>query len=111
MSNSNQAVGQLWQEDGVGTNSGVTVTKAAASGATAGLKHYIKAVQVSGDAAATVILKQGTTVILTIRHAAAFEATYEFPAPLVSAENALVSCAISASTSNCEANMQGYTAK
>ena len=110
MSNSQQSVGQLWQVDGVGTNSGVTVTKAAASGATLGQKHYIRAIQVSGDAAATVILKQGTTVIFTIRYAAAFVDSIPFPVPLVSAANALVSCAISASTSNSEANMQGYTA-
>jgi len=108
MSNSQQAVGQLWQEDAVGTSAGVTATKTASSD---NLKHYVTGVQCSGDGAATVIIKQGTTVIYTKRFAAAFVMSEDFRVPLVSAVNALVSCAISASTTNSEANMQGYTAK
>lgn len=99
--------GQIWQEDGVGTNSGVTITKAAI----AGQKHYATGVQCSGDAAATVVITQGSTVVYTKRFAAAFTLSESFVTPLVTATNALIKVVISASTSNCEANMQGYTAK
>lgn len=95
-----------WAEDGVGTNAGVTVTHAAA----AGNIHRVAAIQCSGDAAAVVTVESpAATVLYTKRFAAAFNMSEQFPVPIAGSDGGAVLVKISASTANCEANIQGYT--
>ena len=92
---------------GVGTNAGVTVTQAAS-----GTKTYeVTGIQVSGDTAALVTIESPSgTILFKKRYAAAFNDNVSFGfAPIAGAVGAAVLVKISASTSNCEANIQGYS--
>ena len=94
---------------GVGTNSGVTVTQAAPSDTA---RHYTcSGIQVSGDAAALVTIESpASTVLWRKRFSAAFTASEAFPPGQINgAQGAAILVKISASTSNCEANIQGFT--
>lgn len=95
-----------WQEDSVGTTAGVTLSHAAS----AGNIHKVSAIQCSSDTAAAVTVESPAgTVLYTKRFAGAFTLSETFPIPLSGADGALVQVKISLSTTNCEANMQGYT--
>lgn len=91
----------------VGTNAGVTATQAAS-----GAKMYeCTGIQVSGDAAALVTIESpAATVLWRKRYAAAFQDNVPFGlAPIAGAVGAAILVKISASTSNSEANIQGYS--
>lgn len=95
-----------WSGTGVGTSAGVTVTHTKTSGATYCL---VTGVQCSGDAAALVTIESpASTVIWRKRFAAAFTLSEGFATPLQGGSGSNVLVKISASTSNCEANIQGY---
>lgn len=92
---------------GVGTNSGVTVTKAAPTDTA---RHYTcLGIQCSGDAAAVVTIESpASTVLYTKRFAAAFNFSERFDIGCkVGAQGAAMLVKISASTSNCEATIDG----
>lgn len=93
---------------GVGTNSGVTVTQSAPSDTA---RHYTcTGIQVSGDAAALVTIESpASTVLWRKRFSAAFTASEAFPpGVIIGPQGAAILVKISASTSNCEANIQGF---
>lgn len=95
-----------WSGTGVGTNAGVTVTQAAATGKT----HHVHGIQCSGDAAAVVTVESpANTILYRKRFAAAFNMNERFDTPLRGAADAAVLVKVSASTSNSEANIQGTT--
>lgn len=96
-----------WNTAGVGTNAGVTVTKAAV----ASQSHVVEHISGSGDAAALVTVEfPAGTVVWRKRFAAAFTFDEEFPPGLYEAgTNVNAVLKISASTANCEANLAGYT--
>lgn len=97
-----------WSETGVGTSSGVTVTHALA----AGKKHVVTGIQCSGDAAAIVTVESPSgTKLFSKRFAAAFNFSERFDTPLLAARDAAVLVKVSASSSNSEANIQGYTVR
>ena len=93
---------------GVGTNSGVTVSIASV----ANTAIVVTQISGSGDAAAIVTLETpASTVIWRKRFAAAFTFSESFPPGAYSSANgASIQVKISASTSNCEANISGYLA-
>lgn len=94
---------------GVGTNSGVTVTLTAPSG---NLAYTCTGIQCSGDAAALVTIESpANTVLYRKRFAAAFNMSESFPPGFIrgAAAGAML-VKISASTSNCEANIQAGVA-
>lgn len=95
-----------WRESNVGTNAGVSVDHAAATGRV----HTLTGFQASGDAAALVTVETPAgTVIWRKRFAGAFTVSETFPVgELTTGSNALMRCKISASTANCEMNLQGY---
>jgi hypothetical protein len=99
-----------WAETAVGTNGGATATHAgAASGS--GLRHIGIAVQASGDAAGVVTVESPAgTVLYKKRYAGAFTLSEPFPYGAIkgTVEGAMVA-KVSASTSNSEVNIQGYT--
>ncbi len=100
--------GSGWSETGMNTAGGVTVTHPAGA---AGTVHVCSAIQCSGDAAALVTVESPAgTIKYRKRFAAAFNLTEKFPVASVrgTAASAMV-VKISASTSNCEANIQGFT--
>lgn len=94
-----------WGATGVGTNAGVTVTHTITTNAN---KCYVTGAQFSGDAAALVTIESPSgTAIWRKRYAAAFADSVSFAAlPAALQQNVLVK--ISASTTNSEANIQGY---
>lgn len=94
-----------WAATGTGTNAGVTVTKAAAGTAA----HVVTGVQCSGDVAAVVTVESpAATVLWQKRFAGAFTMSEAWPlGQIVSGVNAAILVKVSASTSNCEANIQG----
>lgn len=96
-----------WEEDDVGTNAGVTVTKAAV----ANRKHAAVHISGSGDAAALVTLESpASTILWRKRFAGAF--TFSETLPLgcfEGVDNSAMLVKISASTANCEANIAGFT--
>ena len=95
-----------FQGDGVGTNGGVTVTQAASGSKT----HWVTGIQCSGDAAAVVTVESpASTVLYTKRFAAAFNMSERFNTPIKGAEGAAILVKVSASTSNSEANLQGFS--
>lgn len=97
-----------WSETGVGTSSGVSVTHAAATGK----QHQVTGIQASGDAAAVVTVESPSgTKLYSKRFAAAFTLSEQFLTPLAAARDSDVLVKVSASTSNCEANCQGYTVR
>lgn len=83
----------------------------AAKGAVANMYHYCTGIDVSSDAAAVVTIESPAgTVLWQKRFAAAFESTRVFPPDtIVGAVGALLQVKVSASTSNVEANLQGYS--
>jgi hypothetical protein len=102
-----QLIVDRWGESGVGTNAGVTLTHAA----TETYSHIVTGVQVSGDLAALVTLQSPSgTTLWRMRYAAAFDRSYTFPLGVIQgAFSKAVLLVVSASTANCEANMQGFT--
>lgn len=98
-----------WSATDVGTNAGVTVTKAAPADTA---RHYAcLGIQCSGDAAALVTVESpAATVIYRKRFAAAFNFSESFAlGAKQGAQGAAMLVKISASTSNCEANIDGVT--
>lgn len=93
----------------IGTNAGVSATIAAPG--VAGKHHVCTGIQCSGDAACIVTIESpASTVLWRKRFAAAFTVSETFaPGTISGADNAALLVKISASTSNCEANIQGYT--
>lgn len=100
-------IADRWSEAGVGTNSGVTVTHAANQN----MVHVVTGIQVSGDAAALVTIESpASTVLWKLRFTGAFDRAYPFPpGVLAGVFGGALLVKISASTSNCEANMQGFS--
>lgn len=95
-----------FQSSGVGTNEGVTVTQAASGSRT----YACTGIQCSGDAAALVTIESpASTVLYRKRFAAAFNVSERFDVPIVGAQGQAIRVVISASTSNCEANIQGIS--
>lgn len=89
----------------VGTNAGASATLAATSGD----KWTCVGIQCSGDAAALITIESpASTVLWQKRFAAAFTVSETFPLGFIvgSAGGAML-VKISASTSHCEANIQG----
>lgn len=94
---------------GAGTNAGVTVTVTAPSATQK--TRYVTHIACSGDAAALVTIESpASTVLWRKRFAAAFNMSEHFTVPLPAAAGQDVLVKISASTSNCEANIIGFTA-
>lgn len=91
------------QGTGVGTNAGVTVTLTGA----AGTQFSVRSIDCSGDAAAVVTIESPAgTVKWQKRFAAAFNTAKEFDlGSLLGADGSNILVKISASTSNCEANI------
>lgn len=102
-----QRVADRWSENGVGTNAGVTVTHAAS----ASLTHIVTGIQVSGDLAALITIESpASTVLWRSRQTASFDRTFTFPpGVLQGAPGAALLVKVSASTANCEANIQGLS--
>lgn len=95
-----------WNATGVGVAAGVTVTHALQTGAQ---NSVVESIEVSGDVAALVTIESpASTVLYRKRFAAAFAVTETFPNGLKGAAGQSVLVKISASTANCEANIQGY---
>ena len=95
-----------WSATGAGTNAGVTVTHTLTTGA---VRSVVTGIEVSGDAAALITIESPSgTPIYRKRKAAAFDLSEEFEGGLPGAAGQNVLVKISASTSNCEANMQGF---
>lgn len=93
-----------WSATGVGTNAGVTVTHTNTT-----LTPKVVGIQVSSDVAALVTVESPSgTVIWRKRYTAAFAISETFEIPLNGTAKANVLVKISASTANCEANIQGY---
>ena len=99
-------INDRWSATGVGTTAGVTVTK---TGATGTSLYSVTGFQCSGDAAAVVTVESpAATVLWRKRFAAAFTMSEAFPLGTIKgAVAADVLVKISASTANCEANLQG----
>jgi hypothetical protein len=96
--------GNVFTGAGVGTNAGVTVTIAAVTNKS----HYVSDIDVSGDAAALVTIESpASTILWRKRYAAAFNGDRAFLEPIRGAVGQAVLLKISASTANCEANLQG----
>jgi len=95
-----------FQGTGVGTNAGVTVTQAAGGAAE---RYSATGIQCSGDAAALVTIESpASTVLYRKRFAAAFNMSEQFPVgAMQGAAGQAILVKISASTSNCEAQIQG----
>lgn len=101
-----QKVRDLNSGTGVGTSSGVTVTVTAPG---AGEVWCCTGIQCSGDAAAVVTVESpASTVLWRKRFAAAFNFSEDFEVGEIKSgtANADMLVKISASTSNCEANIQ-----
>ena len=98
---------EYWQEDAVGTTTGVTATKAAPPEATD--VHFATGIQCSGDAAALVTIESpAATILFRKRYAAAFTMSESFePGVMSGAPGAAILVKVSASTANSEANIQG----
>ncbi len=93
---------------GVGTTAGVTVTLTAPTG---NLAHNATGIQCSGDAAALVTVESPSgTVLYRKRFTAAFNMSESWPLGVMKgALGAAMLVKISASTANCEANVQSLT--
>lgn len=95
-----------FQATGTGTNAGVSTTKAA----TTAKVHCVTDIQCSGDAAAIVTVESpAATILYRKRFAAAFTMSETFLSPLEGARGEAILVKVSASTTNSEANLQGYT--
>ena len=91
-----------------GTNAGVTLTQAAGG---AGKRHNCWGIECSGDAAAVVTVESpASTILFQKRFSAAFTMSESFPpGTIMGSDNGAMLVKISASTSACEANIQGVT--
>lgn len=100
---------QRFSGTNVGTSSGVTTTRTG----TTGFRQTVTGVQCSGDAAAVVTIESPSgTKLFQKRFAAAFTMSETFPpGVIVGPADADILVKVSASTSNSEANLQGYQAK
>lgn len=95
-----------WSATGTGTNAGVSVTHTLTTGAA---QCCVSGIQCSGDAAAVVTIESPAgTVLWRKRFTAAFTHSEGFGTPIKGAASQNVLVKVSASTSNSEANMQGY---
>lgn len=98
-----------FRQNAVGTNTGATatITHPGASGITL----CVTGIEVSGDAACVVTIESpASTVLFTLRFAAAFVQTVTFwPGTMPGAPAADVLVKISASTTHCEANIQAVS--
>lgn len=95
-----------WSATGAGGAGGVTVTHALTSGAS---QSMIAGIQCSGDAAAMVTVESPSgTVLYRKRYAAAFTMSESFAPPIEGAAGQSAIVKVSASTTNSEANIQGY---
>lgn len=96
-----------FQGSGVGTSAGVTVTQSASTGRT----YAVTGIQVSSDLACLVTIESpAATVIYRKRLAGTggnFSEVFE-PGVLQGGISQAVLVKISASTANCEANIQGF---
>lgn len=92
----------------VGTTTGVSTTVSAPA---AGYALVCSGIQCSGDAAAVVTIESpANTVLWRKRFAAAFAMSETFsPGSILGATAGAMLVKISASTANCEANIQTYT--
>ena len=101
-----RAAREFWNATGAGTNAGVTVSQSPASGRAITVT-YLSA---SGDTGALVTLETPAgTPIWRKRFGSAFSVSEVFPpGEYMAAKDAVVQIVISASTSNCEANIAGY---
>lgn len=99
-----------WSNKGTGTNAGVSVTQTDPGD---GRRHVVTMISGSGDAAALVTVESpANTILWRKRFAAAFTFSEVFPpGALKGAASEAVVLKISASTSNCEANISGYEAQ
>lgn len=96
--------GKLFNGTGVGTSAGVSVT-ISASGV---LAHEVTDIDYSGDAAALVTIESPAgTILWKKRYAAAFNGDRGFITPVRGVSGQAILLKISASTSNCEANLGG----
>ena len=90
----------------VGTNAGATATRTISAGSS---RLLVSGIQCSGDAAALVTIESpASTVLYSKRFAAAFAFSENFQTPKVGTEANNVLVKISASTANCEANIDGW---
>lgn len=102
------SVRQAFSATAVGTNAGASATQAAPSDT--GRHYFCSGIQVSGDAAALVTIESpAATILWKVRMTAAFDRAFSFaPGTIVGAKGAAILVKVSASTSNCENNIQGY---
>ncbi len=91
-----------------GTNAATSATIAAPATDTAARRWFVTGIQVSGDTACIVTIESPASTILWRKRAtAAFAFSEAFPpGTIMGAVGAAVLVKISASTSNCEANLQ-----
>jgi hypothetical protein len=95
-----------WNQTGIGTTAGVTVTKTGV----ATKRQCVSHVSGSGDAAAVVTIESpAATILWRKRFAAAFTFSENLPDEVyMAAEGADILAKISASTANSELNLSGY---
>lgn len=96
-----------FQNSSAGTNAGVTLTQNALTGSSDTI--YVSSISGSGDAAAIVTLTSNSIVLWRQRFASAFTFSMNWTYPVKSTNpGKSMILNISASTSNCEANMSGF---
>ena len=99
-----------WQAAGAGTNAGVTVTRTGA----ASRIQYATGIQCSGDLAALVTIESPASTVLWRKRITGvgwqFSENFQV-GPIAGAAGSDILVKISASTSNCEANMEGYAGR
>jgi hypothetical protein len=108
MADYTQEIIRRWSETGADTNGGgVTVTHAAVPSQA----HTVTSLQCSGDVAALITIESpAATVIWRKRYSSAFVMSEIFPpGTVVGAVSQAVLVTISASTTNAEANAQGFS--
>jgi hypothetical protein len=91
---------------------GITATKAALADVAFLRRHVCTNIQCSGDAAALVTIESpANTILWRQRFAAAFNMSQQFDTGLLGGADVDMLVKVSASTSNVEANMQGYSVR
>lgn len=98
---------RAWDETTAGTNSGATATHAAATD----IAHVVTHISGHGDADATIQLKDGSTVIAEWKIDVSVEGTQFEPITgvWVGTPGNAVAAVISASTSDCQINLAGFS--
>src|SRR3954464_4309154 len=98
-----------WSATATATSGGVTLSRSAV----AGRRHGLTGFQASGDAAALVTVEAPAgNILYRRRYTGAFTVSESFPlGTMEGGSGDLAQVKISASTANCEANMQGYDRK